>query len=41
MTPSFPFHGPYLQDLLQHTVLAEHVNKSAVIYIDDVLVASK
>jgi hypothetical protein len=33
--------GPYFQDLLQHTVLAEHIDQSAVIYIDDVLVASK
>ena len=32
--------GPYFQDMMANTVLAEHILRTAVIYIDDVLVAS-
>ena len=31
---------PYFQDMMANTVLAEHILRTAVIYIDDVLVAS-
>ena len=33
--------GPYFQDVMQHTVLADQIDNSAVVYIDDVLVVSK
>ena len=32
--------GPYFQDMMANNVLAEHILRDAVIYIDDVLVAS-